>query len=265
MAEEINSQRIARLRREAGGINGERTDGASRVRGYSRFRQGPAARNFSNLDAFYANQRGAASSDNPAFAGMTPEDVAMEMKRRGETTAPGGAGIIPDTRLPPRARPTGVSQDTASGVSGPGNEVPLSPTGGYDDTTDQQDPFRNVQPAGTPPAATPPMGASTARQPVGTIDPSETPAVRRQMEADAAMGRSVNTTGTPGVQKFADTIPTQATNFRRMISSKYGTGTNVNRTMGQGPATTTDLMGRPAQLRQYLQDQEEVQRTKEMA
>ncbi len=259
---------------EAGGVNGARADGAAKTQGYSRFRQGPAARNFSNLDAFYANQRGAPSSDNPAFAGMTPEDVAMEMKRRGETTGPGGSSIIPDTRLPPRTRSVGAGQDAApDGISGEGNDIPLSPTGGYEDTPDQQDPFKNVQPAGgTPPAAAAPAATtvqpvdpSTVRQPVGMIDPENTPAMRRQMAADAAMGRTVNTMGDTGIDKFAGTIPIQAGNFRRAIASKYGTGTNVARTADQGPAMTTDLMGRPAQLRQLLRDREEIQRTKGMA
>lgn len=291
MAEETNTQRIARQRREAGGINAGRTDGAPKVMGYSRFRQGPAARNFSNLDAFYANQRGAPSSSNPAFAGLTADEVAMEMKRRGETTRAGGTSIIPDTRMPPRTRPVnGAGQDTApDGLSGEGQDVSLSPTGGYVNTPDQQDPFRNVKPAAAPApaAAVQPVDPSTVRQPVGRVGNSDargaldaagnpasesnpaagTPAEFRQMARDAAMGRTVNTVGTTGgVGKvFADTAPAQAGNYRRMITSKYGTGTNVAREPGQGPATTKDLMGRTVPLGQYLREQKEVQRTKGMA
>jgi hypothetical protein len=263
MADETNSQRIARQRREAGGVNGARTDGASKVQGYSRFRQGPAARNFSNLDAFYANQRGAPSSDNPAFAGLTPEEVAMEMKRRGETTGPGGNAIVPDTRMPPRPRPVGAGQDTP--LPADGAPVKDDPFGTGFEPMGNNNPFA---PPPAPAAVRPvqPVDPSTVRQPVGMLDPEDTPAMRRQMAADAAMGRAVSTAGTTGLTPSATGgRPMQSADYRRMISSKYGTGTNVAREPGQGPATTTDLMGRPAQLRQMLRDREEIQRTKGMA
>jgi len=274
MALETNSERIARQRREAGGINGPRTDGAVPSQGYSRFRQGGNSRNFSNLDAFYANQRGAPSSGNPAFAGLTPEEIAMEMKRRGETTGPGGNTIVPDTRMPPRTRPAvGSGQPPAAGVSGEGTDVPLSDTGGYVNSPGTEDPFKGVKPAGAAPApaapaaptAPQPVDPSTVRQPVGMLDPENTPAARRQMASDAAMGRTVSTTGTTGLGVYPTSDPSQQTqqaaDYRRMITSKYGTGTNVTRTPGQGPAMTADVMGRPALMRQYLKDRREIQAT----
>jgi hypothetical protein len=83
------------------------------------------------------------------------------------------------------------------------------------------------------------------------------------MARDAAMGRTVNTVGTTGLTPSATGgRPTQAPDYRRMITSKYGTGTNVAREPGQGPATTRDLMGRTVPLGQYLREQKAVQATK---
>ena len=276
---------------EAGGVNGPRRDGAEPIKGVSRSRQGVGSRNFSNLNAFYARQRGAPSSDNPAFAGMTPEDVAVEMARHGETTSFGGDEIVPDTRLPPRvlreetarrAAGGGGKPDAPSPLSGPGNDIPLSPTGGYvkptlpnGNTPVEGDPFGTglmpmgdnnpFSPPNTPPPAAAPSADPTApRQSVGKIDPENTPAHFRGMARDAEMGRSVNTMGTPGLADSAipGGRPTQAADFRRLISSKYGTGTNVARLPGQGPATTTDLMGRPTTMKDYAEERRAVQRSK---
>jgi hypothetical protein len=56
----------------------------------------------------------------------------------------------------------------------------------------------------------------------------------------------------------------QASNFRREISSKYGSGSNVTRTPGQAGGTMTDpLTGNQVPIRQWGRDQTGVQETKE--
>lgn len=130
---------------------------------------------------------------------------------------------------------------------------------------------------------------STVRQPfVGKLDEnSDTPAKLRQMVSDAAMGRATNTSGTPGLTRPSSIPvagdpfktgfrpmgqnnpfgpadrPMQAADFRRTITSKYGTGTNETRQPGQGPATTQDLVGRRVGLQDWLADQKAVQATKD--
>jgi hypothetical protein len=56
----------------------------------------------------------------------------------------------------------------------------------------------------------------------------------------------------------------QASNFRREITSKYGSGSNVTRTPGQAGGTMTDpLTGKPVSMTGALADQSAVQKTKE--
>ena len=188
-----------------------------------------------------------------------------------------------------------------NGVSGPGNDVPVNPQGGYKDQmpatgapiagdpfntgfkpvgmnnpflppTTPADPFTKTQ--SSPPATTErpdtsssgsPTPPASGRQPVGPIDPASTPAAFRQMANDAAIGRSVTTSGAVGLTPSTAPggRPTQAEDFRRTISSQYGTGTNVTRAPGQAPGgTTTDLMNRPTGMRQFIQDRTDVQQTK---
>ena len=248
---------------------------------------------YSSLDYSKLRQKGVRHKEAVA--------EAQRLKREKIILGPGGKQMSDDN---PSARakafrdqvnnkaagqglPVGAGQNPApNGLSGEGNDVPLSDTtGGYANTPDQQDPFKNVKPAGAP-AAPPdvqPVDSSTMRQPMGRVGMSDargaldaagnpasdsnpaagTPAELRQMARDAAMGRTVNTVGTTGLTPSATGgRPTQAPDFRRMITSKYGTGTNVAREPGQGPATTKDLMGRTVPLGQYLADQKAVQATK---
>ena len=142
----------------------------------------------------------------------------------------------------------------------------------------------DTTPASTPAqglASTYPVDPSTVRQPVAPVGDGEfakdsqgnkasdsnpavgTPAEFRQMSRDAANGRTVKTGGTTGLTPSADGgRPTQAADFRRTITSKYGTGSNVTRQPGQAPGTVTDSMGRTVPAQQWNQDQADVQATK---
>jgi hypothetical protein len=94
---------------------------------------------------------------------------------------------------------------------------------------------------------------------------------------DFATGKSTTTSGTTGLSSGingpdADEMtpdtgggrPMQASNFRREISSKYGSGSNVTRTPGQAGGTMTDpLTGKPVSMTGALADQSAVQKTKE--
>lgn len=95
---------------------------------------------------------------------------------------------------------------------------------------------------------------------------------------DFATGRSVTTSGTTGLSPGingpdADEMtpdtgggrPMQASNFRREITSKYGTGSNVTRTPGQGGGTMVDpLTGKTVPMKNALAEQSVVQKTKEL-
>lgn len=104
------------------------------------------------------------------------------------------------------------------------------------------------------------------------------PAVEdKAAQRDFATGKSTTTTGTTGVSSGingpnADEMtpdtgggrPMQASNFRREITSKYGTGSNVARTPGQGGGTMVDpLTGKTVPMAGALADQSAVQKTKE--
>jgi hypothetical protein len=93
---------------------------------------------------------------------------------------------------------------------------------------------------------------------------------------DFATNKSTTTSGTTGLTPSSrgltdmggnpvmDGRPTQAANFRREITSKYGTGSNVTRAPGQGGGTTVDpLTGKTVPLAGALADQSAVQKTKE--
>ena len=158
---------------------------------------------------------------------------------------------------------------TRPGFTERGYDVPVNEKGGYD---------KAAAPGGDPFAAMPstrqpldevnnPYAPPTNRAPVGPptpmVDPENTPARFREMAADAAIGRTTKTSGAEGLTPGpGGSRPMQAADFRRSIDSKYGRGTNETRQMGQGPATTTDLMGRPALLKDYMQDRQEIQNTK---
>lgn len=245
-------------------------------------------------------------------AGMRHEEAVAEaqrLHREGKRIDPDGTQRTNDN---PSSRARSLREETArraagggntpvapNPMSGAGNDIPLSPTGGYvkptmpnGNTPVENDPFGTGHmpmgennPFSPPPApapvasATPPVDSSTTRQPVGMMPPptdasgnpasdsnpiAGTPAELRQMTRDAATGRTVNTSGTQGIIPSGSPgmRPTQAADFRRSISSKYGTGTNVARTPDQGPGTTTDLMGRTVPMGQFLADQNAVQATK---
>ncbi len=254
-----------------------RRDGAAPVHGYSRKFQGSGGRG-SNLDAFYARQRGAAPEGDPRFKGTSGSDIANDMNTRGERTGFGGNGIEPDRNMSPRERVMMgydvpvvkeggyVSPTPAKGPSGAGFDVPVNSEGKLGQTPVEGDPFgTGFKPVGAnnpflPP--TQPLPAATA-----AVNPdADSPARFREMAGDARVGRTVNTAGATGLTPSVDgTGPTQAADFRRTISSAYGTGTNVTRMPGQGPATATDIMGRPAPMRDVLQDRKEVQATKNLA
>ena len=103
------------------------------------------------------------------------------------------------------------------------------------------------------------------------------PAVEdKAAQRDFATGKSTTTSGTTGLTPSSrgltdmggnpvmDGRPTQASNFRREITSKYGTGSNVSRTPGQGGGTMVDpLTGKTAPMKNALADQSAVQKTKE--
>lgn len=94
---------------------------------------------------------------------------------------------------------------------------------------------------------------------------------------DFATNKSTTTSGTAGLSSGingpnADEMtpdtgggrPMQASNFRREITSKYGTGSNVTRAPGQGGGTTVDpLTGKSVPTTGALADQSAVQTTKE--
>jgi hypothetical protein len=94
---------------------------------------------------------------------------------------------------------------------------------------------------------------------------------------DFATNKSTTTSGTTGLSSGingpdADEMtpdtgggrPMQASNFRREITSKYGSGSNVTRTPGQAGGTMTDpLTGKPVSMTGALADQSAVQKTKE--
>jgi len=94
---------------------------------------------------------------------------------------------------------------------------------------------------------------------------------------DFATNKSTTTSGTAGLSSGingpnADGMtpdtgggrPMQASNFRREITSKYGTGSNVTRTPGQGGGTMVDpLTGKSVPTTGALADQSAVQTTKE--
>ena len=93
---------------------------------------------------------------------------------------------------------------------------------------------------------------------------------------DFATNKSTTTSGTAGLSSGingpnADEMtpdtgggrPMQASNFRREITSKYGTGSNVTRAPGQGGGTTVDpLTGKSVPTTGALADQSDVQKTK---
>jgi hypothetical protein len=94
---------------------------------------------------------------------------------------------------------------------------------------------------------------------------------------DFATGKSTTTSGTTGLSSGinsnpnADEMtpgtggvrPTQASNFRREITSNYGRGSNVTRTDGQSGGMMPDpLTGRQVPIRQWGRDQTAVQNTK---
>jgi hypothetical protein len=92
------------------------------------------------------------------------------------------------------------------------------------------------------------------------------PAVEdKAAQRDFATGKSTTTTGTTGMaQQDNGARPTQAQDFRREITSKYGTGSNVARTPGQGGSTMVDpLTGKSVPMAGALADQSAVQKTKE--
>lgn len=238
-------------------------------------------------------------------SGMRHEEAiaeAQRLHREGKQIGPDGVQRTNDN---PSARARALREETtrrASGgggaagksaptagkpnpLSGPGNDIPLSPTGGYlkptmpeGNTPVPNDPFgTGMQPMGdnnpfsppnTPPptaAAAPSADTSTSRQPVGMMDPENTPAQFRRMASDAEMGRAVKTSGGQGLTPSPTPggRPTQAADFRREISSKYGTGTNETRQPGQGPGMTSDLMGRPTTMKDFAEERKAVQRSKD--
>jgi len=82
---------------------------------------------------------------------------------------------------------------------------------------------------------------------------------------DFATGKSTTTSGTTGmVKQDGGARPTQAMDFSRTITSKYGGGTNVSRAPDQpGAGTMTDpLTGKTVPMKSYLAEQSAVQDTK---
>lgn len=82
---------------------------------------------------------------------------------------------------------------------------------------------------------------------------------------DFATNKSTTTSGTEGMVKQDNGArPTQAQDFRREITSKYGSGSNVARAPGQGGGTMTDpLTGKTVPMKSYLAEQSAVQDTEE--
>ena len=243
----------------------------------------------SPLDVFYARQRGAPSrADRAAFRGQTAEDIAEEMKASGERSGFGGVGKMPDRNLSPREQIMlglgGASVPTASAITDPaaaGNTpVVGDPFGTGHQPLQPSNPFIPTlrQTIGGDAPSRRPVDPSTVRQPSPLLPPPKdaagnpasdsnpiagTPAEFRQMNKDAQIGRTVTTTGTPGLTPAAGGGTAQATDFRRLISSRYGTGSNVTRQPGQGVGTMTDpITGKPVPMKQALADQSAVQDTK---
>ncbi len=82
---------------------------------------------------------------------------------------------------------------------------------------------------------------------------------------DFATGKSTTTSGTTGmVKQDGGARPTQAMDFSRTITSKYGGGTNVSRAPGhQGGGTMPDpLTGKMVPMKNALAEQSAVQDTK---
>lgn len=82
---------------------------------------------------------------------------------------------------------------------------------------------------------------------------------------DFATGKSTTTSGTTGmVKQDGGARPTQAMDFSRTITSKYGGGTNVSRAPGQqGGGTMPDpLTGKMVPMKDALAEQSAVQDTK---
>lgn len=312
------------------------SDGRKKIMGYSRNQQG--ATRGSNLDEFYARQRGAPSrADGPAFQGQTAEDIANDMNARGERSGFGGEGKMPNRNLSPReqsqlglgsaqvrqsvrrgpnAQQRGWAQKAQGGtpntpqptVQDKAGFNPMSP--GADDvpasTAAPEKPLNfsrsslingakasgdfdgvrkdfNTNSAGTGmrmdgngnikalgKTASGPDGTSAfARDKFGAG--AEDIRARR----DFTTGRTVTTSGTPGLTRTvadgpnADEMnpagrPTQAADFRRTISSKYGTGSNVTRQPGEaaGGVMVNPASGRLTNMSSYLADQDAVTKTK---
>lgn len=268
-----------------------RSDGRKKIMGYSREKQG--ATRGSNLDEFYARQAGAPSrADGPAFQGMTAEDIAADMKAHGERSGFGGVGKMPDRNLSPREQaklgldggsPPSSDKDAFGLPYGPRNPRPDSrpsnaefartPIGGGGQPVRPVDPSTVRQ---SNPLLPPPKDASG--NPASNSNPiAGTPAEFRQMSRDAQTGRTVTTSGATGLSGMNDpnademspgsggVRPMQAADFRRTISSAYGTGSNVTRQPGQRGGMMTDpLTGRQVPMKQALADQSAVQKTKQM-
>lgn len=254
-----------------------RDDGARPIHGYSRKQQTPARG--SNLDEFYARQRGARSFEDPRFPGQSAPEIAREMNRRGERTGVGGNGIEPDMPMPSRYGPS-INDERRGGIPRQGHDVPVNEQGGYGPATPRSGfkeegydvPVNEKGGYDKPPSSGDPfsVGPST-RQPIGSennpytppvsqtppptrVDQENSPANFRQMSRDAEMNRSVTRTGPEGNSRITG------------ISSRYGTGTSTFPEPGQKPmATTTDQMGRTVPMGDYLKDREETQSSRGMA
>ena len=276
--------------------NGVRYDGMKKIKGPK-----PHAP-FSNLDAHEARQMGArdewgVAPSRQRFQGQTSEDIAADLHRQGLRVNSRTKELEPDDNVSSRIKNNREATTAAAHAAHAGNTTNPNPAAGEGSgpSTDNNALFglppeppaagEGSGPSNMPPQARDAAGrltdASNVRQPVAPVGDGEyakdsqgnrasdsnppvgTPAEFRQMSRDAANGRTVKTGGTTGLTPSADGgRPTQASDFRRTITSKYGTGSNVTRQPGQAPGTVTDSMGRTVPAQQWNQDQADVQATK---
>jgi len=255
-----------------------RNDNAKHSSGYNPRLQGPG-KGFTGLSEFYARNSPQGKNmpmgyPSPAFSDYTPEGLAADAKRHGERINKNGQ-LEPEGLMP--SRPTGGSMTPApsSGAApvradtdpfglpyGPSNPRPGSQASNAD--------FSRTPASGAPDNAPPPPSGPYA--PPTRVSPEDTPANFRQMASDAQTSRSVTTSGARGLDTPASTVPfapqtrpMQAADFRRTISSQYGTGTNVTRQPGQaaGGTMVDPATGKTVAMSEYLRNRNEEQASKE--
>lgn len=279
-----------------------RNDNAKHSSGYNPRLQGPG-KGFTGLSEFYVRNSPQGKNmpmgyPSPAFPDYTPEGLAADAKRHGERINKNGQ-LEPEGLMPPR--PTGGSMTPApsSGAApvradtdpfglpyGPSNPRPGSqasnaefartpasgagPSNPRPGSQASNADFARTPASGAPDNAPPPPSGPYA--PPIKVDQENTPANFRQMARDAQIGRSVTTSGTRGLYTPANTVPfapqtrpVQAADFRRTISSLYGTGTNVTRQPGQpaGGTTVDPATGKTVAMSEYLRNRNEEQASKE--